>query len=567
MNKRKLSNKPSVRNLVEICAAKGIRYIIICPGSRNAPLNISFNEHGSFKCLSIPDERVAAFVALGIAQSTGSPALICCTSGSAVLNFAPAISEAFYKKNPLLIVSADRPLEWIDQGEGQSIRQENIYDNYIYKSYQLHLDIGDEQHEWSNNRMICEAIDNCILNKMPVHINMPFREPLYETKSYDNIPLSKIHQIKATKGYLNDEDLKSIIGILQDKKIVILCGLMEVNDLNQEAHQLLNQQLSLIAQNENINVLVEHTSNLYDEDFISSLDALMSITKIKDWQPDVLISLGDSFVSKKIKLGLRQSNISEHWHIGTTNAQDVFQLLSMHYKVSPYDFFNQLINHNINIKVSNISIFKNQFISIYIKKRKAFLQQCDWSDLKVFDILNHSLPNNINLHLANSSPIRYIQLWEMKPSIKYFSNRGVSGIDGCTSTAIGTALTSDCLNVLITGDVAFLYDSNAFWQKELPNNLRVIIINNQGGGIFRLIPGPPSTRQLDDYFETTHQVKIQGIAEAFDIPYFYADDENSLKANLIQFYKKQDKPAILEIKTPRKMNDVIYKNFFNYLKL
>lgn len=558
-----LSDKHGVRNLVEICAAKGIQHVIISPGSRNAPLNISFNEHGAFTCLSIPDERCAAFVALGIAQQTGKPAIVTCTSGSASLNFAPAISEAYYQKIPLIILTADRPDEWINQGEGQSIHQKNVYANYIQKSYHLHLDTEDKDNLWSNDRMICEAIDLAKIKKGPIHINIPFREPLYGRKDYSDIPLPKIMNIIPSENSVSKTLMHDLgMQIIHNKKTLILCGLIPRKD--KELNYLLNT-LSVAGV-----VLAESTSNIYGEHIYNNIDALLTNFDKEEFAPELLITIGHSFISKKIKLWLRDANLNHHWHISEDeNAHDVFQALTKHIKINPILFFKQLINNLqtlSSIQVPYLILWKKKMMATK-EKHLEFIKKAPWSDLKVFSKILNELPEGTNLQMGNSSPVRYIQLFPMREDILYNGNRGVSGIDGSTSTAAGAAMVNERPTTIITGDIAFFYDSNAFWNHHLTGNLRVILINNQGGGIFRLIAGPPSTNQLGEFFETTHDFKAKGICDTFHIPYYFAGNSETLEEILPQFYAKQkgDRPAVLEISTPREINDQVFKDYYRNL--
>ena len=316
-NHNMLSNKSHIRNLVEICALKGIEQVIISPGSRNAPLVISFSEHGQFDCLSIPDERVAGFFALGIAQQTRKPVIITCTSGTASLNFAPAIAEAFYQKIPLLILTADRPVEWIHQGEGQSIAQRNVFANYVKRSYELPQEVKDKDGLWSANRIICEAIDQTTEGSGGhVHINIPFREPLYDTKDYTDLPLPKIIATAAFEKRLLPTQLSTFVNSWQSSnKKMILGGLLP---LDTAGNISLNKQLKKLSQDPTVAVLPEITSNLLHKNFVADFDSVLSTVseaEVFQFQPNLLITIGGSFISKRIKLWLRKHPPKAHWHI------------------------------------------------------------------------------------------------------------------------------------------------------------------------------------------------------------------------------------------------------------
>ena len=570
-----LSNKPHIRNLVEICAQKGIQQVIISPGSRNAPLVISFGEHSHFDCISIPDERVAGFFAMGIAQQTRKPVIITCTSGTASLNFAPAIAEAFYQKIPLLILTADRPVEWIHQGEGQSIAQRNVFANYVKRSYELPQEVTDKDGLWSTNRLICEAIDQTTEgNGGPVHINIPFREPLYEKADYTNIPLPKIIETAAFEKILTQAQLKTFVDIWQKStKKMILGGLLPLDSK-------LEDTLTQIGEDASVAILPEITANLSHKSFINDFDSVLSTVsevEVEDFRPDLLITIGGSFISKRIKLWLRKYAPKAHWHIEEIDYHiDTFQGLTQTVNMKPLDFFSQLVEvvssplpppkekrNFLNYQ----DLWKNREKTVQ-KAQKKYLKQAGWSDIQAYKTILPKLPKNTNLHLANSTPVRYAQLFQLRKDIICNSNRGVAGIDGSTSTATGAAYITKKPTTIITGDISFFYDSNAFWQHHLSPNFRVILINNGGGNIFRFIKGPDTTAQLATYFEAQQERSAEYIAKTYILNYFVAENEESLKVALTNFYKKQanNRPAILEIKTPNIESAEIWRAYYDYLK-
>ena len=569
------SNKKAVRNLIEICAAKGIEYVIISPGSRNAPLNISFNEDERFKCISVPDERVAAFIALGIGQQTQKPAIITCTSGTAALNYAPAIAEAFYQQIPMLILTADRPPEWTHQGNGQTINQTNVFANYIKKSYDLPVELSHENDEWFANRMISEAIEQTMNYGTfgPVHINMPFREPLYGMKDYTQQPLPKTIQTVPTKSHLAEPTIENLKTIWEhSERILILAGLLPLN------HNLNDILGKLTELDKRVVVLTEVTANLHHENFCPSIDRLIDSIdfpeETRQFKPDLLITIGHSIISKKIKAFFRPSLDDEQpfnrttWHIGKEQFHlDTMQSLTHHIPASANDFFEQFLPYCKKVD--------GEFQQLWKERDKAteaahheFLKTCEWSDLKAFEHIMAALPKGTNLQSGNSSAVRYTLLFNQREDVIHNSNRGVAGIDGCTSTAIGAAIVNNRPTTIISGDISFFYDSNAFWNSHLPENLRVILINNGGGNIFRIIKGPSDTNQLEDWFETHHNLQSEHIAKLYNLNYYRANSESTLAKALKKFYKKQDngRPAILEIQTPRLENDLILKRYFKFIK-
>ena len=558
-----ISEKAGIQNLVEICVQKGIENIVISPGSRNAPLILFFSKHPGIECLSIVDERSAAFFALGIAQQSKKTVAIACTSGTAALNFAPAIAEAFYQKIPLLVLTADRPVEWIDQADSQTIKQKNIFSNYIKSSFQLPQKITSDDDLWYNDRIISEAINTCQHpDKGPVHINIPFTEPLYE--GFDE----KIRKPKIIDTAITETELKKKqIEILAEKwnkydKKIILTGLLNPSPK-------LNQLLADISHDETVAILTETTSNLNYNNFLPCIDRLITTILTEeenDFQPELLVTIGTQVISKKIKALLRKNKTIEHWHVDPADLHlDTYQCLTTNIPLTPLDFFSQLTDHIKHRQGEYFRTWKSRDIKID-KSHDKFLSECKFSDLKAFETILKTIPENSNLQMGNSSPVRYVQLFKSQKQLTFNSNRGTSGIDGTVSTAVGAVFSNNKPTTLIIGDLGFFYDSNGLWNKYVSKNLKIIIINNGGGGIFRFIDGPSETEELEEFFEAEHNNNAENIAKTFNVNYFKANNQKELEEALVDFYKPQEKAAILEIKTPQKENAIILKKYFKHLK-
>ena len=561
----KYPKKELAQLVLQNLIANAIEDVIISPGSRNAPLTIGFVNHPKINALSVVDERSAAFFALGIAQQTQKPTAILCSSGSALLNYYPAVAEAFYSNIPLVIISADRPKHLIDIGDGQTIRQENVFKNHILFSANL---IEKESSALKNNELIQTALQSAIELKGPVHINIPFDEPLYEIVEnlYDfDFKIEKKESELLKDSLLDEEPLKveeiqefSSIWNESVKKIVLVGANYPDN--------LIQTQLDHIIEDSSVLVFTETASNLYNSKFINSIDKLISHLddkELKDLQPEILITFGGMIVSKRIKQFLRKFQPKHHWHIDRENAPDTFHCLNHHFAISPQLFFSQFFF----LTEKKGSDYQEKWLNIKNSRQlnhNKFLSGVEFSDLKVFDIINQSLPNDTYLQLSNSSIVRYSQLFDLNKTLKVFCNRGTSGIDGSTSTAIGAAYTQIQQTVFITGDISFFYDSNALWNKYIKNNFRIIVINNSGGGIFRFIPGPKSSGALN-YFETPHNLNASHLCKMFDFDYISVEKINDLKEELKIFYQNQDKPKLLEIFTPNSINDKVLKEYFNYL--
>ena len=547
------SNKELAQLIVEYCSAFKIEHIVISPGSRNAPLTIGFANHPDFKTYSIVDERCAAFFALGIAQQTQKPTALVCTSGSALLNYYPAIAEAFYSDIPLIVISADRPKHLIDIGDGQTIRQENVFYNHSL----FNANLGDGNMD-ENSQMISTAISKAINTKGPVHINVPFDEPLYEITG-DLLFDININTEEVSKVDFN-EDIEEYLSIWNNsRKKLVLIGTHFPNEI-------LQSHLSELVKDESVLILTETTSNVHHKKFINCIDKFifpLNDEDLKYFQPDILLTLGGMVVSKKIKEILRNNKPFHHWHIDSKKAPDTFFSLSKHFKTSPNQFFDKFISR---IKF-NKSDYQNKWLEIKKIRNEHhnyFMNSAEFSDLAVFKIILKSIPNNCQLQLGNSSVIRYSQLFDVNPNLNIFCNRGTSGIDGSTSTAIGAAYIDKKQTIFITGDISFFYDSNALWNSYIKRNFRIILINNGGGGIFKFIPGPDTTNSLE-YFETPHNLNAMQLCEMYSIKHYSANNEKELKKQLKSFYMMDKNPKLLEIFTPNKINDKVLKKYFNSL--
>ena len=546
---------PLAQSIIQICLAKGVTTIVISPGSRNAPLIIGFVNNPAFTCYSIADERSAAFFALGIAQQTQQPVAIICTSGSAVLNYYPAVAEAFYSQIPLVVISADRPSEKIDIGDGQTIRQEKVFQNHSIFNANLVDGVSSQ-----NDQKIIEALRICVQEKGPVHINAPFEEPLYET----------VNQLSISDNSFASANEKPLVPIPisaemiqiwnSSQKKLVLVGVNYPNEIEEQIADFLAKDPSVV-------VLTETTSNWHHPSFINTIDTLItpfSAEYFAAFQPEILITFGGMVVSKRIKALLRKHKPKHHWHIDPLRAYDTFGALSQHFKTSPNTFFNALLPIS---KPSSSDYFTTFDIinSLRKVKRSVYLNTIPFTDFKVFDAVLSQLPKNSQLQLSNSSAIRYAQLIDIDPSIEVFCNRGTSGIDGSTSTAIGAAVANTKQTTLITGDISFLYDSNALWNNYIPKNFKIILINNGGGGIFRILPGHEETEVFNTFFETSHCLTAEHLAKMYGFNYQIASNETSLQHAITNLFSQNDAPTILEIFTPTRQNDAVLLQFFKEL--
>ena len=550
------SNKLSVQLIGEVLYRYGITDIILSPGSRNAPLTIHFTNHQEYTCYSIVDERSAAFFALGMAQSKKKPVAICCTSGTASANYYPAIIEAFYQNIPIVVLTADRPENYVDIFDGQTIRQKNMYSNHIYGSYQL-SESESEESITQNFLDLKKALNTCVLKSGPIHINIPFSEPLYEQTDQIEISFEKL--TLPEKNY-NSDKYKPLFSTWNNfSKKMILVGMQQPNSE-------LNKLLEKLAEREDTIILTEVTSNLNSSKFYPNIDRYMfpfGEEALDDYKPELLLTIGQNIVSKKIKDFLRKSKLKAHWHLDEYWHPDTYFSLTEKIEENPVIFLKELVK--VPPVASSYSLLWKQLKDERQLRHNDFIKNLPFSDLRVINTLDEKIPDSYNLQISNSSMIRYAQLFNFNSKNKIFCNRGASGIDGATSTAVGFAVADTHPTLLITGDIGFFYDSNALWNKYIPNTFRIILVNNGGGDIFKIIPGPDSSNSLEEYFVSRHNRTARLMAQEYNFEYIQAHNQEELLKQLDSFFLSSEKPKLLEINTINQPNSRILREYFNYL--
>ena len=560
----KLSDKTGVQHIVKSLASLGLKEVVICPGSRNAPFTISFNRHPAFNCSSVRDERSAAFFALGKAIELKQPVAVVCTSGSAALNFAPAISEAYYQRIPLIVITADRPKEWIGQGDGQTINQSDIYRNYIRKSYDLNGDAVSNSDLWLVRRSLSEGFNIAtVSDKGPVHYNVSLNEPLYVTSEVDETS-PRIFKEVISELYLSNGAIANLSEQFYScRKVMVLVG-------QHHADQFLQDRLEAVSHFKNLVVLTESTANVHHSNFIENIDQCithLNTAETEDLAPELLITVGDAIVSKRIKKLLRDHPPKYHWNVHPFDAMmDTYQSLTCAIKMEPVSFFNQIESYLPGI----ISDYRDKWLQLKEDKRtkhNEFCANCGYSDLKALYKVFEAIPQDISVHVSNSSPIRYAQLFDNSHIAETWCNRGTSGIDGCTATVVGAAAAAPKKKfLLITGDMAFYYDINGLWNDLDVQNLKIIIINNGGGGIFRILEGSDRIDEREKFIESAMNSTAEQMAAHHGWEYLAVKDEPELDATLKTFFSNQTKRTILEIFTDAEKNPEVLKQYWNYLK-
>ena len=553
------------RELVEVMIAAGVRHAVVSPGSRNAPLIIAIAREPRITKWVVTDERSAAFVAVGMAQRLGQPVMIACTSGSALLDYAPAVAEAYYRQLPIIVVSADRPREWIDQNDSQTIRQNGALAAVVKQSYDLPTIPDNDDSRWHTNRIINDAAICATTYPMgPVHINVPLTDPLCHTVA---VPQSMPRIITRPRidHTLPADECQRLAGIIaSSQRVLIIAGFHHPS-------ATLNQTLDSLSKRSNVAVLTETISNLHGDHFIQAIDRTLASMPTGDahrYAPQLLITMGGALVSKVAKKFLRRYPAAQEWRIGIDHCTiDTMQHLTMRIDATPETFFTQvaqcLQQHSDTPSAEGYAALWQRLADAATVRHRRYIAAAPWCDLKAFSIIIPSIPGNYTLHLSNGTSIRYAQLFGTEITQPCYCNRGTSGIDGSTSTALGTSLVAPDgeTALLITGDMSFGYDLAGIASQYNSMKFKIIVMCNGGGNIFRFLGGTSALPELEQYFEVARPVRFHSLADAFGLSYFEAHDEASLTATLPQFYATPT-PALLAIHTPAQENATTLRRYF-----
>lgn len=558
--------RQGIKNIPEICAQHGVRKVVIAPGSRNAPLIFAFTDQPDMQCLSITDERSAAYFALGMAQQSGEAVALVCTSGTAVLNFAPAIAEAYYQNLPLLVFTADRPAEMIDQADGQTLRQKNIFANYIKADFDLPVETVTNADLDFSDRQISQAIETALSYPQgPVQINVPLREPIYTAlpEMHSN---PKIIKTLSAKQILDNESLHSLQqDWLKYKRKLVVFGVFQKNEcLNALANQLANEP--------DVVVVTENLSNITGEKIITQPESLFSrinsLENKNEFKPDLLITIGHSVICKQLKIFLRDNQPSGQWQIESSMPYvDTYKSLTT---VIPGYATASIGEMPFGKTKSNYAGFVRSEFEKTLRQHVAYCKENHRAGKKLSDMdvtigLIENLSPDTTLHLANSTSVRWTQLFPARTDLTYICNRGTSGIDGSMSTAVGYAYASKQKTVFLTGDLSFIYDSNALWNNYVEDNLKIIVMNNNGGNIFRFIGDKELMKNSLDFFTTPHQVSIKSLAEAYGLNYIACNSSEELTSG-IKTVLNSPKATVLEVFTDADLNTENYKGYFQKIK-
>ena len=531
-----------IAELASVLERVGAKQVVIAPGSRNAPLIQLFTSHIGFSCHSIVDERSAGYVALGMAQQTGKPVIIVCTSGTAVLNLSPAVAEAFHQKLPLVVLTADRPLEKIPQFNNQVIDQRAPYFNHSKGFFEFPAQVRTEEELQSELR----AVEGLLMEALqgpqgPVHVNLPLCEPLY-------VPLpGAVLSPAKEKGssVIRDEEQSFPEAELSGKKVLILAGMGRGSE---EIVRALEQRVG----GGQVAVVAENISNLNSELFVSVPELVLAgadPNELKELEPDVVITFGLQVVSKRMKLFVNSLEKAEIRVI-----PEGASVIS----------WTKAMGSNPDPGVENL--YGGRWKALEEReslRATSYLEAAPYCNLVVVQRILERVPAGTVLHLGNSATIRNSQLIPSRSGLTYYSNRGTSGIDGSVSTAVGAAMVSRAPHLLLVGDLSFVYDSNALWNKDFPENLKIVVLNDGGGGIFRLLDGPGQMEFFEEFSVSHHPVSLELLSQSFGRIFQRVEGLDGLGEQMEALFNEESRLSVLEVDTTSGENSRIFKDLFS----
>ena len=513
------SNKENVNILTSLLVAHGVRHAVVCPGSRNSAIVHNLNECPDIACYPVTDERSAGFYALGMAQALRRPVVVCVTSGTALLNLAPAVAEAYYQHVPLVAISADRPPQWIDQLDGQTLPQHDALGRFVRKAVSL-SEPHDEEGHWYCNRLVNEALIAALQGgRGPVHINVPIAEPLFD---YTVSELPTERKIEWTAAEMLPATLSRVTQrFLQAKRPMMITG--------QPMNPLLDEAVSLVGD---------------DEAYI----------------PDFVLYIGGSIVSKRLKRFLRKAK--ETWVVNETGeVNDTFMNLT---HVVQGDG-EAVADHIRFMLVTEPHPFVQQWDELLASiRQQTEAYQPGYSQMSAVKYFEAHV-GDAEIHYANSSAIRLANTFAQHP---VWCNRGVNGIEGSLSTAAGFSCVTDKRVFCVIGDLSFFYDQNALWNQSLRGNLRILLLNNGKGGIFNMLKGLEQSPARDAYVAASHNTSAEGICRQNDVVYLSADGPQQLHQAIDTLLNiESDRPVLLEIFTDAEDDTNVYKDYYQFLDI
>ena len=551
------SSKENANILTSLLVQHGVRHAVVCPGSRNSPIVHDLNECPDIECYGVTDERSAGFYALGMALTLCKPVVVCVTSGTALLNLAPAVAEAYYQHVPLVVISADRPEQWIDQLDGQTLPQPDALGRFVKKAVSIPEVQDDEQH-WYCNRLINEALNE--LNHHgygPVHINVPIAEPLFEYTVAELPNERRIHLINSRcDRYLISIECSEQFVAAQKPMLVI--GQMSME-------QLLPAEIYMISQ---CAVVINEALSL-GKGGSHFNEVLYAVSGDPDYEPDFLLYVGDTLVSKRVKKWMRTLKDTKIWMVSEDgNIRDTTMNMYGVIEGRAADVIEDLVESIKTKSISSTSRYKARWdMALRKTAYMAMTYKPEYSQMAAVKMFEEKLGTAINyyVHYGNSSSIRLANFYARH---FVYCNRGVNGIEGTLSTAAGGSVVTDSKVFCALGDLSFFYDQNALWNQNLKGNLRILLLNNQRGTIFSMLKGLEQSDARDRFVSGEHHASAEGICMQNDVQYLKATNMEELSEGIDKLINlESDRPVLLEVLTSAENDVKIVKEYYQKLKI
>lgn len=507
------SDNRLVLQLLSLMKQFGIRQVVVSPGSRHFPLIHSMENDPYFTLYSVVDERSAAFFALGLIQQNGMPAAVCCTSGTSAINYGSAVVEAFYQGLPLVVLTADRLPELLGQKEEQMFRQHDVYEGFIRYQGQLR-EVVDGFSEWYCNRIINEAfLELDHHGRGPVHLNIPIEN--HHTDRFQTAALPEARRIRRIGADADEALWQDLAARLAGRRVLILWGQSAPMDGR------LRKALDRFAERFDCAILADRLSNCRHPRAIQTAYlALRALTpdEVSDLAPDIVLSLfGNYSFNGEIKGYLRSTGRAfECWDVGRSSVSDPFRRLTTIIETNEAFFFERLAGLGSGTATD---AYAEGWARV---DRRLPEPAVGFGEIDAIGRLMAQLPDGAAVHVANSLPIRLVHLFRTDRGFRVFCNRGVNGIDGCMSSAVGFAAATTEPVFLLIGDLTFFYDMNALWNRHLSKNLRILLLNNEGGGVMHVPLAESLGPILSRHVSAGHVTSAKGWAESLGFRYFAA---------------------------------------------
>lgn len=557
-------------SFVDELVSSGLTDVVISPGSRSTPLALTVREHDGLTDWIVIDERSAAFFALGIAKATDRPVALICTSGTAAANYYPAIIEAYHSRVPLVVLTTDRPHELRDVGAPQAIDQIHMFGNYVKYFHEMALPEASKEMLVYARRQAARAFFEADLgNKGPVHLNFPFREPLVPDFTIEKV-------FEAEKGHPSfnpvfegkrnlpfDAQLQLKQMLTHKKRGVIVCG-PDQNILDQE-------RIIRFAKAWNLPILADPLSQLRAGEFskdviIDSYDAILREKRVRDYlKPDFIIRFGAMPVSKMYLFYAQENDDVPHFVIEAEGGYREPANVNTSFLHTDPGLFCESLMPGFEVKVDGwIRLWRRMNAKVY--KHIFMPESSEITEGEAVRGIREVIPPHTTLFIANSMAIRDVDTFftNINKPVRMLANRGVNGIDGVTSTALGVAA-SEGRVTLIIGDLSFYHDLNGLLMaKHFELDVTLVLVNNDGGGIFSFLPQAKDPKHFDALFGTPVGIDFKPAVEMYGGVYELVGTERELKESLQASYKRSGL-SVIEVRTDREENAVWHRKIWEQI--